>query len=325
MAIARRELLGLGAAVALSATLAGCSSGKDDDGRGAPASRARVPSGPPALPPPPGTLYYGASLPYHRSLPAWEDELGATVSVNRSYFGPERDQPAKLVACCHEDLAAARLPHVSIKPMGTWGDVAAGGYDEWLASMLHPLGVAGAPVILTISHEPENDAGAPGMQPSDFVAMQERAIRLAAELAPRLVIAPILQHWTFEPLRDDIDPSVWMVPSASVFGIDVYNPWSPTNGKRWRSLGSKLDEVVSWARERPIVIGEYGCRADPRDPRRAAEWLRDAAEHARSHDVVSMSYFNSDVNTTEGTWELSGRMEAEFADLLASDWVARPT
>jgi hypothetical protein len=57
----------------------------------------------------------------------------------------------------------------------------------------------------------------------------------------------------------------------------------------------------------------------------AAEWLRDAADYALSHNIVSMSYFNSAQNSPEGTWALQGQTEEAFAELLASDWVARPT
>lgn len=246
------------------------------------------------------------------------------LSVNRSYFGTEADEASQLVECCRTDLAQGRLPHVSIKPARTWGDVASGADDGWLDGMLHQLGEGGLSAILTLNHEPENDAGGPGMQPADFVAMQERAIRLAADLAPRVIVAPVLQHWTFEPLRDDVDPAVWIVPGASVFGVDVYNPWSPTNGKKWRSLGSKLDEVASWIDGRPVVIGEYGCHDDPQTPGLASEWLQDAVDYALSHDVISMCYYNSGNDAVDGSWELTGEMESTFATLLASDWVARP-
>jgi hypothetical protein len=270
-------------------------------------------------------MYFGASVPYHRSILAWEQELGSVLSVNRSYFGTEPDQAAKLVECCSTDLNQGRLPHVSIKPARAWHDVAAGADDGWLIKLLQQLGDGGLSAILTIHHEPENDAGGPGMLSADYVAMQERAIRLAADLAPRVIVAPILQHWTFEPLRDDIDPSAWIVPSASVFGIDVYNPWSPTNGKQWRSLGSKLDEIAGWTGGRPLVIGEYGCRDDPENPGLAAHWLRDAVDYALTHDVISMCYYNSGSDEPEGSWELTQGMQSTFAALLASDWVARPS
>jgi len=322
VAISRRDLLGVGAAVALAtATGSACRRAVREPGPGPSADRDIVAT--PAVPPPEGMLFYGASLPYHRSLSHWEEQLGSTLSVHRSYFGPEPDQPAQLVTCCRSDLAAGRLSHVSIKPVGTWRDIAAGRHDDWLTEMLIPLGSEGVPALFTVHHEPENEAGTAGMQPSDFVAMQERVIRLAAEYAGAVTVVPVLQHWTFEPMRTDVDPGAWVVPGATAFGLDVYNPWSPTNGKRWRSFGSKVDEVSDWIGGRALVIGEYGCRADPHDPAVAAEWLHDAVDYARSNGIVSMSYFNSATNATDGTWELAGPMEAAFADLLSAGWVAR--
>ena len=337
MAISRRGLLGLGAACAVSAAT-GCRAG----GTAASLPDAHVSVTPPpptpsptasASPipgpgfpgqPPPGYVYYGASVPHHRSLPDWEQELGAKLGLNRSYFTPDLNETAQLVHRCRDDLAHGRLPHVSIKSPGTWSEVAAGARDEWLTGMLRPLGEGSGPVFLTLHHEPENDAGPPGMQPSDFVAMQDRAIRIARDLAPEVTIVPVLQQWTFDPARHDVDPAAWLVPEASVIGLDVYNPWSPTNGKQWRSFGNKVDEVLSWFGSTPLAIGEYGCRDDPQVPGLAAEWLRDAAEYARTHQIVSMSYFNSGIGSDDGTWELEGQTERAFARLLTEDWVFRP-
>lgn len=331
MAIARRDLLGISAAVALSIATSSCraAGGRVPTGAATSPSATTSPGTVPgrsALPgqPSPGSVYYGASVPPHRSLTSWEEELGAVLSLHRSYFRPDGDEAGQLVAQCREDLAQGRLPHVSIKPAGTWRDIASGERDDWLATMLRSLGEEESAILFTLHHEPENEAGAAGMDPSDYVGMQHRAIRLAAELAPQVIVVPVLQHWTFDPMRGHGDPAAWVVPDASVFGIDIYNPWSPTNGKQWRSFGSKLDEVIGWSGERPLVIGEYGCHDDPRNPGLAAEWLRDAAAYARSHDVFSMSYFNSGRGSPEGAWELTDRAEAAFAELLTADWVARP-
>jgi hypothetical protein len=333
MPMARRDLLGLSAAIALTMATSSC---RDRDPR-PDARRATVPSPAPAKAtpdpprsfafpgrPPPGSLYYGASVPYHRSLPAWERELGTSLALHRSYFTQERDETGQLVQRCRADLAHGRLPHVSIKAAATWRDVATGSHDGWLARMLRPLGEESLPVFFTLHHEPENDAGPPGMQPHDYVAMQRRLIRLAADLAPHVTIVPILQHWTFDPLGEQVDPAAWIVPEASVIGLDLYNPWSPTNGKAWRSFSSKADEVLGWFGDTPVAIGEHGCRDDPANPGLAAEWLRDAVAYARTHNIVSMSYFNSNVGSPEGSWELGGATEQAFAELLASDWVVRP-
>jgi len=335
MAVDRRRLLGLGAAVAVSMATSSCRDGGTQDVRpvSPSPSLASPPTPEPERPvesrtfagqPPPGSLYYGASVPHHRSLPAWERELGTPLALNRSYFTPDHNETAQLVRRCRNDLAQGRLPHVSIKPWGTWREIAAGRRDTWLSGLLQQLGDEGGPVFLTLHHEPENDLGPAGMAPSDYVSMQRRAIDLGAELAPQVTIVPVLQQWTFDPARHDIDPATWIVPDASVIGLDLYNPWSPTNGKAWRSFGSKADEVISWFGNTPLAIGEYGCREDPGVPGLAAEWLRDAAEYARTHNIVSMSYFNSGVGSRDGSWRLSGPTEQAFAELLTSDWVARP-
>lgn len=325
MTIARRDLLGIGAAVALSLTAASC---RAVDGavrtvpeptRGPRASDGFLPE---QLPD--GLMFYGASVPWHRPVRPWEESLGRSLATHRSYFTPSAEEVKHLVDQCHDDAIHRRLPHVSIKAPGRWRDVAAGRRDDWLRSILVPLGRAGHPTLLTLHHEPENDASPDGHTPADYVAMQHHLIRLADELAPQVTVVPILQHWTFDPLRRDADPGAWVVPEARVLGLDLYNAWSPENGKEWRSFGSKLDEVIGWFDDKPLVIGEYGCRADPENPGLAYEWLHDAADHARSRGVISMSYFNSSINADDGTWELSGETEEAFAELLAADWVARP-
>lgn len=331
MKLGRRDLFGLGAALAVSLAATSCR----DDGatpRTAPAARPSQrptrspgrsrPSSP--VQPAPGHLYYGAAIPYHRSLRGWERRLGHRLAVNRSFFTPDDAETAQLVQRCRDDLVHGRLPHVSIKPRGTWQEMATGLHDEWLTSLLIPLGAARAPILLTLHHEPENDSGAPGMQAADFVAMQHRLIALAAETSPEVVVCPVLQQWTFDPLSRTADPGAWIVPDASVMGLDVYNHWSPTNGRPWTSFASKADEAISWMGRKPIVIGEYACREDPANPGLASEWLRDAAQYARENNIISMSYYNSDLNAPDGSWELRGRSEETFAELLGADWVARP-
>lgn len=340
MEIGRRGLLGLGAALTLSA--AGCRDTGLEEG---PVTTTPLPSAtrtvtptptptPTATPtasprfpgdPGPGKLFYGASLPRGLSVTEWEDELGSTLGVHRSYFTPDHNETVQLISQCRDDAARGRLPHVSIKPTWTWASLAAGRHDQWLDLTLTKLGKESVPIFLTIHHEPENDTGPQGMSPADFVAMQSHVIERAAELAPLVSIVPVLQHWTFDPLREGgTRPEEWLVPDAAIMGFDIYNPWSPTNGKLWRSFGSKASEVLDWMGDKAVAVGEYGCRVDNANPGLAAGWLRDAADFGREHGLVSMSYFNSHVNSPDGTWALRGETEQAFAELLASDWVARP-
>jgi hypothetical protein len=326
--IARRGLLGLAAAAVVTLT----SSCREQDGlpSGTAVAPAPSPTQQRARPrfagdPGAGRLYYGASVPHGQSVTAWEKRLGSTLSVHRSYFSPDDNETAQLVAQCRDDFSHQRLPHVSVKPRWTWAEVASGGQDRWLDKTLRSLGELSSPIVFTLHHEPENDSGGVGMQPRDYVRMQRRLLDRAADLAPKVVIAPVLQHWTFDPTRDDIDPNEWLVRDAPVIGLDIYNPWSQESGKAWRSFGGKIDEVRGWFGDTPLIIAEYGCREDPADPGLTPEWLRDAADYARTHNIVSMSYFNSSVDAQGGTWALRGTAEDTFAGLLASEWVARTT
>ena len=326
MEIARRGLLGLTAAAVV--TLASSCREQDRVPSGTAVPDAPSPTQQVAIPrfpgdPGPGRLYYGASVPHGQSVTAWERRLGASLSVHRSYFSPDDNETAQLVAQCREDYAHRRLPHVSVKPRWSWAEIAAGRRDPWLDKTLRSLGELSTPIVFTLHHEPENDAGGAGRQPRDYVAMQRRLLEHAADLAPQVVVAPVLQHWTFDPTRSDVDPSEWLVREAAVIGLDIYNPWSLDNGKDWRSFGGKIDEVRGWFGNTPLLIDEYGTRVDPEDPGLTVEWLRDAADYARTHNIVSMSYFNSSVDAQGGTWALRGGTEDTFASLLASDWVAR--
>jgi hypothetical protein len=268
-----------------------------------------------------GRLYYGCSMPYYKDFAAWESWLGRRLASHRHYH--QANQIGDLGAEAAGDVRQGRMPHTSIKPPGDWRAVARGAHDSWLNRLVDRAGAVPGPVFLTIHHEPENDAGAAGMQPRHWVAMQERAIAKAARRAPNVTIVPVLMGWTFEP-RSGRNPGHWVVPSARVFGFDTYNSWSPTNGKKWSSFGSKVDRVRPWADGKPLVVGEYGCRQDPRDPARAATWLREAFAYALNHNVVCMSYFNSRQNSPEGSWELHGRRAEVFRRLLARGEVARP-
>jgi len=285
---------------------------------------ARSPAGSFPGQPPPGSIYYGSSVPQHLNLTEWEKQLGHTLGVRRSFFDSGGHDTAHLLQRCADDVAHNRLPHLSYKPLHSWASIAKGEHDAWLTKVFDAFATHEAPILFTLHHEPENDTGPDGMAAVDYVAMQMHAQELAATLAPLVTVVPVLQQWTFDPMRDDIDPSQWIVPDATAVGLDVYNEWSPTNGKEWRSFGSKASEVRDWFGDTPLVIGEYGCRIDPDLPGLAAEWMRDAADYARQHGIVSMSYFNSWMNSPDGTWELQGETESAFAELLAADWVARP-
>lgn len=248
-----------------------------------------------------GRMYYGACVMYGLSIDDLEREIRGNLTVRRSYY--LADEVSSLISRVVEDHAAHRFPCVSTKLPGTWADVAAGKYDSWLTDLLTRLHGTGAPVMLSLHHEPEDDAGPPGMLPSDWVAMHEHAIVLARSYAPNTTITPILMVWTFDP-QSGRDPNAWLVPTASIFGVDVYNDWSVDNGLPWLTFEERLAKALPYTDDKPIIVAEYGCRTDPSQPGRAAEWMRHAYHFSRHHNVFAMSYYDSALHCKWGSYEL---------------------
>lgn len=274
------------------------------------------PQAAPPFNPPANALYYGASAPSDK-LQAFEATLGMTLSCHRSYFGAGDE--GRLLAQVRSDLNLGRLPIPSIKPPQPWADSSRD--KGWLVALLGPLGELRKRIYLSVHHEPENDAPTYGT-PADFVVLQRAVIAQAAIDAPNVVVVPILSTWSFDQ-RSQRVPEEWNVRDAALYGLDLYNPWSPDNGKDWVPFEAKLALAEQEADGREILVGEYGCRTDPSQPGRAADWMTSAFETAVKSNVLAMSYFNSSRNSPDGTWELDDETLPVFAELLSSNAVIR--
>ena len=261
-------------------------------------------------------LFYGAAMPPDR-LAGFEAEIGSRLSCHRSFF--EAGHESDLVAQARSDVRLGRVPLVSIKPSGSWS--AAAQETAWLDRLVEPLAEVPAPVFLIVHHEPENDVASYG-SPADYVAMQRAALDRAERAGSNVSVVPVLSSWSFSPSASRRRPTDWNVDEAPVYGLDLYNPWSPTNGKNWVPFEDRLALATQEAQGRPLLIGEYGCRSDPSQPGRAAGWLLDAFASALSEGVIAMAYFNSSRNTRDETWELDVETLPVFTELLNQKEVA---
>jgi hypothetical protein len=316
----RRTLLalaGLGAVAACTgegqgAAIPPSASGTTPTAASTPSSSAPATTGTP----PAGQLYYGAATK-DGNLSAFEGELGETLSCYRSFF--KSWETEHLLARAQEDLAAGRVPLVSIKPPASWAETARD--QAWLDGLTGPLSALDGPVYLIINHEPENDAHQFGT-PADYVALQDAALASADAAGGNVTVVPILSTWSFDD-RAGRNPKAWNVRDAPIYGVDLYNPWAPGMEHPWVPFEEKLGLAEQEAAGRPVLVGEYGCRSDPARPGRAATWLRKAFANALKENVVAMAYFDSDVGATDGSWELDAETLPVFAELLARQQVAR--
>lgn len=262
-----------------------------------------------------GRLYYGAAKEH--GIAGWERRMGHRLSMRRVYFRPENSHA--IGRRVRADLNKGRFPHISTKvPNSDWRAVARGEHNDWLRSMARQLGRLDKPMFFSLHHEPENDRNdQAGRRPQDLVAMHNQAMEIFDRLAPKVSVFPTLQGWKHNPLSGN-NPRDWYVKDAAVYGVDLYNDWALHNGKHWRPFGELLAHVKPYTHGKPIAVGEYGCRTDPRNPGRAARWMRNAYKVSLRRNVVSLSYFNSDEGATDGTWELDRERGRAFRRRLKS-------
>lgn len=235
-----------------------------------------------------GSVYYGAALAPGASMTAFEGQVGR-VGAHRIFA--TAGQTASLLSQVHDTVAARRFPVVSIKPVGSWKDIAQGRHNPWVDALLDGLGEVDSPLCFTVNHEPENDVDGGENTAAWHQAMTEFLINRAATRAPRVNVIQILMRWTFAP-QSGRHPQDWISDAPTLFGIDGYNLWEPGFDKPWTSLRTLLEPAIEMADGRPLVIGEYGCRTDPDKPGRARRWMTNALDFAAKSNVVAMCYFN---------------------------------
>lgn len=259
-----------------------------------------------------GRIYYGAAKP--EGIPQWERSMGARLSLHRNYFKPQNSHA--MARRARQDIRKGRFPYFSTKvPNSDWRGVARGEYDAWLRQMARSLGRVDKPIFLSLHHEPENDRNDNGgRSPANFVAMNNHALEIFDRYAPKVTVFPTLQGWYHR--KRGANPKDWYVRDAKVYGVDIYNGWSLRNGKDWEPFKVGLAAVKRYAHGKPIAVGEYGCRTDPRHPGRAAHWMHRAYQVALRNNVVAMSYFNSAGGADDGTWELDRERGRVFKNKL---------
>lgn len=237
--------------------------------------------------PGPGRLYLGISLGIDQ-LAASAPELGGTnATLSRRFYRPH--QIALMEQMLTQDVAAGIVPFVSFKTEGSWASVAAGEHDAWLDQLIAALDGLGSPAFLALHHEPENDVSGDNTA-SSWVEMQRRLIRRTAG-TPHVIAVPTLMSYTFQP-HSGRQPHRWLVPEASVIGVDMYNPWREGSAGNWVEFADLYADVANLVGEQPVIVPEAGTTADPFDPLRAAQWFEGAFDTAVREGIAGLAWFD---------------------------------
>jgi hypothetical protein len=281
---------------------------------------------PPPPPPPPvtgtfpgdvakGTIRWGCSSPNNGIPTAHETAAKAPVGVRRTFW--QLSQQTSLLAAVKADVAAGRVPWVSVKPGTLWANVAKGTVDSQLTSLFVQLKAIGRPVWFSIHHEPEGGNGTPYPDDGQGTEDEWRAMQIhVGDLlnksgAINVAYAPILMAWTFTP-KSGRNPLDWWVPGIWDFiGIDLYQSSeggpSPVDQDMWL-------QTLAFYKERGmrIAIGELGNK--DHGPSGAIE-MQDTYDHLIEIHCPGVAYFDTDQN---GGKPLSGEALTKFRQLLAA-------
>lgn len=260
----------------------------------------------------PGTIRWGCSHQSNAVPSAHETAAGVPVGVRRTFW--RLDQAASLVSTCRADLAAGRVPWVSVKLSMSWADTAAGKLDGRLAELFGLLGSLDGPVWFTAHHEPEGGNGTPypdegqGSEPH-WRNMQARVRQVLDRTgATNVAFAPVLMAWTFNP-QSGRRPADWWVDGIWDFaGIDHYVDAAATTmlTPMWEATRKFYE-----AKGLRIAIGEWGNKDHGASG--AAE-MRQWYEHLLAIGSPGAAYFDTSLN---GGVPLSGDALVEFRRLMA--------
>jgi len=258
----------------------------------------------------PGTLRWGASITGNGDPVArHETAAGHPLGIRRTFW--QAGQVDKMAATARADLAAKRLPWVSVKPPASWAAVAGGQHDAWIAGVWAELAGVGGPVWFTLNHEPEND----GPPAADWRAMQSRFAARRPQNAQQVAFASILMAWTFDP-KSGRKPADWWVDGVwDLAGIDYY----ATSESQPIEAGGQWVAARRFYGDRGIdlAVGEWANRgSDAAAAARMRAWfdhLVASASDGGGARVVGASNFDS---TANGGWELSGAPLEEFRRLM---------
>ncbi|CAN5427061.1 hypothetical protein BH10PAT3_BH10PAT3_4850 [soil metagenome] len=269
-----------------------------------------------------GKAYWGAAIAGNGDPKRHELPTGASLSVRRTFWqwSAAANLNSGMFKTVDTDLKSNRLPFISIKTPG-WAVVAGGKDDTQLDAALSKLDSYGKPVWFAMHHEPEGGGGRniaddPGGATA-WRAMQKHVRDRMNVLQTRnIAFMPILMSYTWNP-SSGRNPEDWWVPGIwDAYIVDHYHD----NEKGDMFSGGSWDTFASWVEKKGLPYGtaEWGNRgtdAVAADEMRAFwDW-----SFRSKKDVIVYTYFDSGLNSPNGSWELTGQPLSIFQDILKND------
>jgi hypothetical protein len=250
------------------------------------------------------------------STPFRSSDVGASITGSGSSAGAFQ---ASTVIASVTDATHATLSKTanssgtwsgSAQPSITnsWAKVRDGAEDAWINYFCTQVsaGTGGkGPNFVTFHHEPNGDGVA-----SEYLAMCQHIQTITSGYSPIVHIGGVLSAGYYQMSGGGgYNAADWMQPdSCDIFGLDIYNPWSPVNGKAWYTADQSfrlggISECLAMDSSKPIALGELGCKTRP-TAGQSAQWIQDGYDYCLASNVVCIDWFDSGVNAPDGPWLL---------------------
>jgi hypothetical protein len=231
------------------------------------------------------------------ALAGFEDLVGRKMAVKRQYnlwndvFPDDfdrwvRDRGTTLMLSWQTEL------HGEVD--ATWNDIAAGRQDAVIDARAADIKAFGSPLFFTFDHEPEmKDSGT-----SDEFISAWRHIhdRFVADGVTNVSWVLILLSYTYQ--GDGAD--AWYPGDGYVdlLGADGYN-WFQCPPGVWKSFPELFDDFYAYgeAKDKKMVIAEWGTIEDPDVPGAKADWFAEASATLETMpDIKVVAYYNNGIS-----------------------------
>lgn len=266
-----------------------------------------------------GNMYVGASKVDDNNR---ESYIGQRFGLSRTYWNVgtvESGNPSgyqNAITQAGYDVGRGVIPWLSFKfhttgPTTTfdasWPQVTAGNIDSRLTTILNGITTATGgkgPVWITWHHEPNADGVA-----SEYLAMNRKMQAMMASYPHLVHVGAVLSAGYYQMGAGGYNAVDWMrSDSCDVFGLDIYNPWNPVNGKTYVSVDQAfrlggIAECLAIDPNKPIALGELGVKTHT-TAGRSATWMQDGYDYCRNANVIGIAWFDSSANSPNGGWIL---------------------
>lgn len=253
----------------------------------------------------PGTIRFGST---YGSNTDPGNRYGATPGVRRT-FVPDWAKRASIVTIAKADHAAGRLPFVSTKVNVP---LLAAGTASLLAELdafIVSLRDLRKPVILGVSHEPEDNV----IKTKEFTSAQwcTAQVRVREAItkaqAKNICFATPLMSWTWNT-GSGRNPADYF-PGLGVWDALAVDAYQKSESGVAVPLMKEWTALTAFAKTKglPVIVGEWGQRGTD------TAKLSAAYDEFIAQGVPVVAWFDTELN---GGYPLSGAMLAEFSELV---------